>query len=223
MPAQRRIAQIDRAFSPRDLLAIESAVREVEARSPGQVVPYAVDHSDGYDEARWMLATLGSLAGGLAAALHAGLPGLHGGRLIWIVALPAAGAAIAYLLAVLLPSLRMHFVSPHTVEHRVHQRAGAAFLEQEVFKTSARTGILVFVSLLERRVVILADVGISARVEQHEWNGIAADVVTGMRRGEPGPALASAIRACGQLLAARKFAVSSAVDELSNELRRRSE
>jgi putative membrane protein len=223
MPRRRRIAHIDRAFSPRDLLAIESAVREVEARSPGQVVPFAVDHSDGYDEARWTLATLGSLVGGLAAAIHAAIPALHIGKAFWIVALPAAGAAIGYLLAALLPGLRRHFVSPHTVEHRVHQRAVAAFLEQEVFKTGARTGILVFLSLRERRVVILADTGISARVEQHEWNGIAAEVVTGMRRGEPGPTLATAIRRCGQLLVAHNLGVSTSVAELSNELRRRSE
>ena len=223
MPGPRHIADVDRAFSPRDLLAIESAVREVEARSPGQVVPYAVDHSDGYDEARWTLAALGSLVGGLAAAIHAAIPALHGGRVIWIVALPAAGAAIGYFLAALLPRLRRHFVSPHTVEHRVHQRAVAAFLEQEVFKTGARTGILVFLSLLERRVVILADKGISVRVEQHEWDAIAAGVVTGMRRGEPGPTLAAAIRRCGQLLAAHSLGIASSAGELSNELRHRAE
>ena len=44
-----RIKLIDRVFSPGDLAAIEAAVREVESRSPGEVVPYAVDHSDAYE------------------------------------------------------------------------------------------------------------------------------------------------------------------------------
>ncbi len=106
----------------------------------------------------------------------------------------------------------------------MRQRALAAFVEEEVFRTEARTGVLLFLSMLERRVVVLADAGINARVGQSEWDAVSAGIVDGIRRGQPGAALAAAIRACGDLLAVHGFRSRTADrDELSGELRRREE
>jgi len=105
-----------------------------------------------------------------------------------------------------------------------NQRATAAFVDQEVFRTRDRTGILIFLSLLERRVVVLADAGINARVPQVEWDAIVALVVAGMRQGQPGPALATAIRRSGDLLAAHRFERRpDDRDELADDLRQRPE
>ena len=216
---------LDRAFSRDDLAAIDLAVREAEARSPGEIVPYAVDRSDPYAEGTWTAATLGALLGALAAALLSATLDPWGLDLpLWVAAPPGVGATLAYLVAVLWPALRVRLVPAHTAEHRVHQRATAAFVEQEVFRTRARTGILLFLSLLERRVVVLADAGINARVSQAEWDAVAAGIVAGMRRGEPGPAVAAAIRRCGELLALPGFRrPPDDQDELPDELRRRPE
>ena len=217
-------SRLDRAFSPDDLAAIDLAVREAEARSPGEIVPYAVGRSDPYAEGAWTASTLGALAGALLAALldTAFEPWGHD-LALWLAAPPAVGATLGYLLAALWPALRVRLVPPHTVEHRVHQRATAAFVEQEVFRTRARTGILLFLSLLERRVVVLADAGINARVSQAEWDAVAAGIVAGMRRGEPGPALATAIRRCGELLSTGFARSPDDRDELPDELRRQPE
>jgi hypothetical protein len=69
--------RLDTAFSPDDLAAIEAAVREVESRSPGEVVPYATDRSDAYPEVAWITAAMGALLGGLAVASSL----LHGDHL----------------------------------------------------------------------------------------------------------------------------------------------
>ena len=68
-------------------------------------------------------------------------------------------------------------VSNSTVEHRVMQRAETAFLEREVFKTGKRIGILLFISALERKVVILADSGISKLVPNEEWQLIVDNLI----------------------------------------------
>ena len=110
-----RIRLIDRVFSPGDFAAIEAAIRELESRSPGEVVPYAVDHSDPYEEGRWILATLGSLLGGLVAAtLDTAFPWWAEAPAAWIVGLPATGAALAYLLASVWPGLRLRLVPSHS-------------------------------------------------------------------------------------------------------------
>lgn len=212
-------------FSREDLDAIQAAVREVEARSPGEVVPYGVDRSDAYGEAAWATATLGALLGSvMVAVLHAGLGAGPDEPIGWLALLPALGAALGYVLGAVWPRLRLRLAHTDAIEHRVRQRAMAAFLEEEVFATRDRTGILLFLSLLERRVVILADAGISARVAQAEWDAIAAGIVAGMRQGRPGPALAAAIRRCGDVLAAHRFERRpDDRDELSDDLRRRTE
>jgi putative membrane protein len=219
--------RLDVAFALEDHAAIEAAVRDVEAQSPGEIVPYAVDRSDSYREAAWITSTLGALLAGLVTALLIGARAFGeglGDAVLWVAGPPTVGAAVGYLLGAVWPALRVRLVHVDVVEHRVRQRALAAFVEQEVFRTRARTGILLFLSLLERRVVVLTDAGINARVPQHEWDSIVAGIVAGMRHGRPGPALATAIRYCGTLLAAQGLTRrSDDTDELTDELRRRPE
>lgn len=209
------------AFSRADLEAIEIAVREAEVRSAGEIVPYAVDHSDRYGEAAWTAAAFGGLLTALVAAVLYDLAETWVGHpVLWIAFPPLAGAALGYLVAAL-PAIRRRLVPADVLEHRVRQRALAAFVEQEVFRTRDRTGILLFLSLLERRVVVLADSGITARVAQAEWDAIVAEIVAGMRRGDAGPALAAGIRGCADLLAAHGLPNRPGVpDELSDQLRR---
>ena len=106
------------------------------------------------------------------------------------------------------------------MDRNVRRRAEAAFLHEEVFRTRDRTGILILVSLLERRVAVLGDAGINAAVEQKEWDSIVAGIVAGIRAGTPARALAEGIGACGHLLERRGVAVRhDDTDELRDDLR----
>jgi putative membrane protein len=134
---------------------------------------------------------------------------------------PAAGAALGYL-AVLVPALRRWLAGDDLLDLRTRRRAEAAFLEEEVFRTRDRTGILLFVSLFEHRVVVLGDSGINARVAPGEWDEVVRLAVEGIRRGRPGEGLAAAIAACGRLLARPGLErLPDDTDELPDELRRR--
>jgi putative membrane protein len=214
-------SRVDRFFSAEDVAEIQRAVVEAEARTAGEIVPYAVDASDDYHGAEWTAAALGALAGPLiAAAVHAAA-GLWGGWLpLWLLLPPLAGAAGGYLLA-LVPALRRRLVPAAVAERRVAARAAQAFVSEEVFATRERTGVLIFVSLFERRVVVLADAGIHSRVAAGEWDRLVAGIVAGVRAGRPGSALADAIRRCGELLAEHGVARRpDDVDELSDGLHR---
>jgi putative membrane protein len=211
----------DRFFSPADLEAIQTAVREAEARTSGEIVPYVVERSDEYPTAAWKGAALGALLGPMVALAFHRWTDLWGWPLgIWI-ALPAPlGGALGYLLALLGPVRRWMAGEP-TLDTRARRRAAAAFLEAEVFRTRERTGILLFVSLFERRVVLLADSGIHQKVDDTAWEEITRRLARGIREGRPGPAMIEAIRACGELL--ERHGVERQADdqdELTNELRR---
>jgi putative membrane protein len=138
----------------------------------------------------------------------------------WIVVPPLIGGALGYLVAAFVPPLRRFLAGEEVLEVRTRRRAAVAFLEQEVFRTRDRTGILLFLSLFEHRVVLLADSGIHAKVEEERWEAITRRVAEGIRSGRPGPALVEAIRECGELL--ERHGVERRADdrdELANELR----
>ena len=216
---------VESFFSPADIKEIEAAVHEAEAGTAGEIVPFAVSHSDHYEAGAWKGATLGAfLAVVIAAAVH-WLGGYWGGfMLAWIVVPPLVGGALGFLAAALIRPLKLWLAGPAAIDHHVHQRATAAFVENEVFHTRERTGVLIFLSLFERRVVVLGDSGINARVQQHEWDAVVAEIVQGMRSGAPGKALAGAIRRCGDLLARHGVAVrADDTDELPDELRMKEE
>lgn len=190
-----------RYFSPEDVNTIAAAVRDAEARSGGEVVPVVVESSDEYDVAAWRGACLGALGCSMTAAAIWLLGSFWGAPLpLWIAGPPALGAALGYLGVVALEPLRRLLIPGELLALRVARRARAAFLDYEVFATRDRTGILLFVSLFERRVEVLADSGITAQVHQGEWNALAAEVAAGIRSGLAGAALAAGVRRCGELL-----------------------
>jgi putative membrane protein len=88
-------------------------------------------------------------------------------------------------------------------QQRVDERAAMAFLEEEVFVTRERTGILVFLSLFERRVCILGDKGINEQVQKEEWDEIVQIIVSAMKNEAPADGMIEAVWKCGQLLERR--------------------
>jgi putative membrane protein len=155
----------------------------------------------------------------LAAAFIRWTGDFWGGPIVlWIALPPGAGAALGWLTGLVFPALCRVLVPSDVLAERVRQRATQAFVEEEVFRTRERTGILIFLSLIERRVVILADRGLDGRVTHREWEEVVDSIATGMRRGQAGPALAEGIRRCASL-AARLPRRSDDRDELPGQLR----
>ena len=69
----------------------------------------------------------------------------------------------------------MALVPKSTRNANVHRRAAEEFLAQNLYTTAGRTGVLLFVSLAEQRVEIIADSGIDARVAKGTWQKIVDD------------------------------------------------
>jgi putative membrane protein len=217
------MGEIDRLFSQQDLEAVRAAVEAAEGKTAGELVPYVVESSDTYEGALWKGAVFGALlltAAALAVRQFTEIWGVVGPW--WISLPPVAGAAAGYWLAALVPAVKRALVSADVIDTRVRRRAAVAFLDEEVFDTSERTGILLFLSLFEHRVVVLGDSGINAKVEQEEWEAIVAGMVAAIREGRPAAALVEALGKCGVLLERRGVAIRpDDSDELSDELRTR--
>jgi putative membrane protein len=116
-----------------------------------------------------------------------------------------------------LPFVDRRIVPRKFMAARVHERALRQFMESGVANTRERTGILIFVSLLERRVELIADRGISEKIAQSEWDGIVARLVESIRKHRPDEGLCRAIAECGDLLATHFPATDDNPDELTDQ------
>jgi putative membrane protein len=191
-------------LSESDRAAIGAAVHAAEAGNSGEIVPFLAAASDAYEAAVWRGAVLGAVLCPLAAAAVHHAAGIWGGAVGWMALPPVAGALLGLWAARLSPGLRRALAGQAILEREVRQRAAEAFLAEEVFRTRDRTGILLFLSRFERRVVILADSGIHSAVPQAEWDALADELARGIGAGHAVPALIAAIERCGSLLRERR-------------------
>ncbi|HEX9005822.1 MAG TPA: hypothetical protein VF889_00915 [Bacteroidota bacterium] len=189
-------------FTSADLERIRQAVLEAEARTSGEIVPYVVDHSDHYEEADWRAAAL------FAALALATFTFLHSLTAVWlpldfaeIVAVAFVAGGLGWGLVRASAAARRFFAGSRLIERRVAQRAAEAFVSEEVFNTRDRTGILIFLSLVEHRVMVVGDSGINAKVKADEWHGIVQTIVQGIASGRPTDGLVQGIGQSGALLA----------------------
>jgi putative membrane protein len=113
-----------------------------------------------------------------------------------------------------------HLIPSRIRTERVDRAARLAFLEHGLVETRDRTGILLYVSLLERQVEVLADRGIDSQVPDDTWDGVVSDILDGIRARRADEGLITAIRRCGEILAERFPPRPDDEDELSNRLRR---
>jgi len=198
-------------FSEEERSRIEAAVQEAESRTSGEIVPLVVDESYHYPRAEIVGGGCFALVLGVLAAWALG----HSS--VWVF-LPVF--LISYLpcrwLIRALPGLKRRLIHPLEITTEVEEKALVAFLEHGLHRTRDATGVLILISLFERRVRVLADTGISAVVPQQEWDGIVATITAGIRAGETCEALCSAIGRCGNLLQQRFPRRADDRDELPN-------
>lgn len=212
---------VARLISEADRDRVRKAVADSEQKTSGEIVPYIVERSDAYESAEWRGGALAGMSVAIAfAALHELTP-------VWLP-LNFAGLVMVAILAFVAGMLLVRFVTPlkrllaggGEMDHRVSQRAAEAFIAEEVFKTRDRTGILLFVSLLEHRVLVVGDAGINAKVEKREWDEVVATVIDGIRSGALADGLVRAIGLCGELLHRQGVKRrTDDTDELSDRLR----
>lgn len=213
--------KISQLFSNSDLERIAEAVKIAEGKTSGEIVPFVVERSDAYESALWRGGFALSASVWLGIVLWYELSSTWFPlRLLEILMALFLAQAIGMLLVLFVPAWRRFFAGEDARARAVKQAAQAAFLSEEVFKTRERTGILIFVSLLERRVEVLGDAGINAKVAQTEWEDVVQTIVASMRAQQPAEGLIAAIQKCGALL--QRQGVLRRVDdadELSNTLR----
>ncbi len=210
-----------RLFTRKDLDHISAAVHEAEKKTSGEVVPYLVEHSDHYDEAELRAALVCGLLPLIILTVLRWLTEVWIGiSPVGVVLLTMLGMVVGWTAAWLVPPIKRFFAGKHLMDRRVAQRAAEAFISEEVFRTRHRTGILLFISVFERRVLVVGDSGINASVKKSDWDAVVKRVVDGIRTRRTTEGLLEAIAMCGSLL--QKHGLTRTrddTDELPDNLR----
>ena len=92
------------------------------------------------------------------------------------------------------------------------------FFALKMNETNKRSGVMLFISLAERNVEIIADKGINDKVLPNEWSRIVETVVADVRGGKVQDAFLNAISACGTVLVQHFPEVRNDVNELDDNL-----
>ena len=100
----------------------------------------------------------------------------------------------------------------------VLRAAQATFFHKGIRNTCGRTGVLVYISVLERRAEVLADSGVVAAVMDADWDRAVAAIQGAVERGEDGVAAARLITALGELLEPALPRAEDDVNELPDEV-----
>lgn len=192
---------------------IEATIAEIEQRTAAELVVATVEQSGSYSEVKLGYALAAALGGG--AVLHLLRPELSVSYVLW---LQLAAACIAWLLCSL-PWLLARVVPGAYLTQSVEQRAQLAFLEHALFETRDRTGVLILISELERRVVILGDSGIHAKIQASGWQRHVQQIVDAIRKGRAAEGVCETLHAIGEVLTAEFPPRPDDVNELDNAVR----
>lgn len=208
---------LDRFLPQADRQEIESCIRRAESRTRGEIMVVVVASSCHYPVAD--LRAAAAFAFPIAVALTPLLGGLFwaGPFNLWIF----LGALIPLFLvfrAVVthVPALKRVFISGKEMEMAVQEAAEAQFYQNGVYRTREGTGVLIYVSVFERRVWVLGDRGINARIPEGYWKGVADTIVQGVREGRPAESICRAVARVAEVLAEKLPVKPGDTDELEN-------
>jgi putative membrane protein len=212
---------IQQRFSPEDLERIRTAVKEAESKISGEIVPVFVEKSSLYTIANYRAALIGAaLVFFLIVIFDRYVPTLAVYDPVLIFALVVLGGLIGAVKSQYINLVKRMMLSQSYMDQATRKRAQAAFLEEEVFNTRQRTGIMIFISFFEHEVIVMADKGISKVVEQKEWDAIVRTIIEHVKNGKVTDGIVSAISRCGQLLLEKGFVIThDDVNELKDDLR----
>ena len=183
-----------RPLTPDEQARIHAAKAAVESRTSAEFAVVVVPLSDRYPYVGLVWAAIAALVVGLIVALLA--PDLE---LIEALAIQVAALVLLALVFDWMP-VRLHLVSRHHKSARARQLAHREFAAHIVAGGAHRNRVMLFVSLGERYVEILADRDTHKLAPEGTWDRIVAAFLARVKSGAVADGILAAIEGCGRVL-----------------------
>ncbi len=199
---------------------VESCVKEVEKNTSGEIVPMIVSASYHYPMSNMIGALIFSLLISIGVTLVFSIRKSWGGATVLDLWLFPAVFAVSFLLfhevVKRILWLKRIFITKAEIDEEVEEAALTSFYRNGLNNTRDRTGILIFISVFERRTFVLADEGINAKVDTGIWQEIVDTVVQSIRQRRQAEGICRAVRRCGDLIRNAFPIKADDTDELDN-------
>jgi putative membrane protein len=178
-----------------DHAAIAEAIRAAEARTRGQIVCVLARSSSDYSAIPIQWTALLALMTPWPLIYFTQLS-VQRIFLVQILVFLVAAVALSWT------PLRMALVPRPVQRARAHRAAVEQFFLRGLANTRNRCGVLIFASIAEHYVRIVADQGVATKVAQVEWQEAVDALIEHMRKDEVAAGFIAAIERCGAVLAA---------------------
>jgi putative membrane protein len=191
---------IDKVLTDEAKNKIKKAVQDAEKKSGGEIVVFIAPQSDAYSYIYWAAGFLSTILGIFIFALISNFFQFTDFiQLIILCALFLFPLAVICLLYLIKP-LRLLLIDNDKIDYYIHLKAGEAFLKEEVFNTKDRTGVLIYISLFERKAVVLGDSGINKKVNSDKWKAVIKAITKDIKNKSLTHGIVAGISACGNIL-----------------------
>jgi putative membrane protein len=175
---------------------VEERIEKAEKRTSGEIVVMIAPSSYHYPYAGLLGSTLLSILLSVAVSL------VFAKDSMWFfLCTYALSFILMHELSRRLLFLKRPFISSKDMEAEVEEAAVMAFYRSGINRTAGHTGILLYISLFEHKVRVVADQGINAKVGQPVWQEVADIVSAGFRGKAHAEALSKAVDRCADILA----------------------
>lgn len=204
-------------MSAEDHARVAEAIRKAEEKTDGEIYCVVARVSDSYFFAAAFMLAVAMLLVSFAIGFLLEYWWIDPRTPVFVAAqMLALGSALLVLRA--FPRIRIWLVPKRLKYHRAHDNALKQFLARNVHITTARTGVLLFVSLAERYAEVVADAGINSRVSQESWDGVVAELVGHASKNQLADGFVTAVGMVGTLLADHFPVSASDANELDDHL-----
>jgi putative membrane protein len=209
--------RLEKFLSDEDREKIKGVVNEVEKHTSGEIVPMIVSRSYHYP--------MSDVIGGFILALPLSLiVSYFMGGWLWIgnnnmwlfLGVITVFFVLCHQVVKRNESLKRLFISDREIDEEVEEAAVTGFFREGLYRTRDETGILIFISVFERRVWVLADRGINEKVKEGQWDEIVKMIIAGVKNKDQTNAICKAVEEAGGILKEHFPVREDDKDELKN-------
>ncbi len=195
-------------FDQSACLELTECIKEIEKATDAELVVVVKARSDHYRQADYLFGALLALAGLLFLVFSP-----FDFHPYWFVVDVIALFAIGTYMSSRSQAIRRLLTRAKFRADAVRKSAAAMFYDAGIANTNSEMGVLIYVSLLERRLELIADRGVLKAVDPLEWNQRLFELHQVAKNPDP-ESLQTAIKHLGTLLQEHLPATGENLNEL---------
>jgi putative membrane protein len=199
-------------LSEQDNKAIEAAIKKAEAGTSGEIVFAATQASSHYHHANLQGALIGMA---IVTAIFMMIRFEHTPTtLLWT---EFVSFAVFFTILPYWP-WRRWIISKREMNARVQEAAFMQFYSSGLYKTRESNGVEIYLSLFERKVVVIGDRGINDKMGSEHWDRVRDLIIQGIKMEDACSGICAAIESCGKALAEHFPPRSDDINELPDQV-----